>query len=492
MPDDQQVKFTVVFDKDTGALKSVDGDLGDLKKRVKGLGDESKKTGTDSEDAFKKMGGKVKEFALGMIVAQLAMEGLKKLVANNDAFQELQAVFNDTAKVLLDVLQPALTMVAKGLSGLLTIIGGAGQALVAMAKGHFSEAGDIMAGSIEKAAGIIEGTVKVMTKATAEAAQAQLDQQTAHAAASSALRIAQADFEMGQFQVTEDQRIALIKEKQDAELDALHAANDAKSQSLAIQLQQDQITQAVYDQKKKVLQQQTADQEKAIKLKNKNDITTIEHQKRDQLAGFFMDQVKNQAFAAGQQIATAKSLEEAVRIGGAGMVNALAATAAQYIMIRGAEAAADSFKHASATGGFGAGVAAGAATLAWYSGIAGLVSGAGAAISGAISGGGGGGAPSGGGDAGGAGGSSGAGGGGGGGLPDTGGGGGSTGSAGGGGGGGGLSSAPMGSVLGAPGGGVVSGGLQVYVYLEGDVIARFITNAIRDGRIEIKSRSVVP
>ena len=161
---DQQVRFQIVIDKDTGAVKAVATDLEEVKKKAQGIGQDAKKAGADGGEAFKTMGGKVREFAMGVLVAQLALEGLKKIAQQNDAFQELQATFGEAAKSLIEVLQPAITMVSKGLSGLLTIVGGAAKALKAMASGEFSEAGNIMAGSIEKAAGIIEGRVQVLTK----------------------------------------------------------------------------------------------------------------------------------------------------------------------------------------------------------------------------------------------------------------------------------------------------------------------------------------
>lgn len=475
---DGQVKFTIVIDKDTGAVKGVTQALEQTAQAAKKVGDTSAKAATTGGDSFKTMGGKVKEFAMGVLVAQLAMEGLRKLAQNNDAFQELQATFNGVAKELIEVLQPALSMIAKGLSGLLTIFGAAGKAFKAMASGEWSQAGTIMAEGVERAAGIIEGRVQVMTKAMADASIERLTQEQTHAQAVAQLRQADADRQLQQTNLTDDQRLALIKEKQDAELQGMRTVEKAKEEQLQVQRDTNLITEAVYQQKLKTIRQQASDAEKAVRMKNKTEVEAIERSRVAKLQQFFQAEINAGANAAAQRYAQTKNVGEAVKAGGAAMVEAAAQYAAQYIAIKGAEAAADAYiKVSSATPGpvgIAAGIAAAGGVMAWYGGLAALVGGAGSALAGAMGGGGGGGGT------------------------ETAGGGGGAVTAGGG---SDLATAPVGAsspgtgggggMVGGGGGGG-TGGVQVAVYLDGDVLFNAITNASRDGRVMIYSRSVVP
>lgn len=467
MAEDQQVKFTLIIDKDTGAVKGVSSDLDAVAKKAENVGTKSKEAGGKGEDGFKKLGSEVTKLAAGLFIAQLAMEGIKKVAEKNDSFQELQAVFEDTAKVLIDVLAPIITKVSKGLSGLLTIVQGLAEGAKKAIHGDWEGATTAMADSVEKASGIIEGTVKVITKNMQEAALTRLQQEEAHVAAMTALRLNEADAEMSRIGVTEDQKLAIIEEKRKIELEGLRRIGAAKQEELEIQHTTNTITEQQYQAKLLALKQAYADGAKAIDLKAALDAKKIEEDKKAALVALFQGTI-----AAGQAAAVARyqqtqNVAEAVRAGAGAEVQALAEGASQYIMTQGAKAAADAFfKAAAATpgpAGVVAGAAAAGATLTFYTGLAAIVGVAGAAVGGAISGGGGA-AAGGGGDAGGG----------------SGGGGGSPGGAPGGNGGGG----------GAPGQ-VPGGGLQVLVYLDGDVLFRAITNASREGRVVITARNVV-
>ncbi len=474
MADDQQLKFTLIIDKATGAVKQVSSELDDVAKKSENIGKTSKEAGAKGEDAFKKLGTDVTKMATSLFIAQLALDGLKKVAEKNDAFQELQTVFEDTAKTILETLGPAITMISKGLSGLVTIIGGAAKALVSIAKGDFSKAGDIMAESIDRAAGIIDGTVKVITANMKEAAATQLAMQQAHLQATTSLRLAQADLEMQALHLTEDQKLAIIQEKHRIELDDLVKSQALKLQQIELDHQTNAITDQQYEAKKTALAQQGADARKAIDLKASGESQAIEREKTQKLEAFFKSQIQAGAAAAIARYQQTQNVGEAVRAAAGAEVAGLANYAAEYIAIQGAKAAAAAFFNAVAStpgpAGVVAGVAAATGTLAFYTGLAAIVGGAGAALGGAISG-----APGGGGGTG-----------------DQHGGGPASAA----GGGGDFANAPAGGVVAAPGSGGGQGaglgaGVSVLVYLDGDVLFRAITNASRDGRIVITARNVV-
>lgn len=475
MAEDQQVKFTIVIDKNTGAVKQVASDLGEVASKADKVGKTSKEATDAGTDGFKKLNSKVGEFAMGMLVAQLALEGIKKVAAQNDDFQVLQQTFADTAKVLFEALGPGISMISKGLSGVLVIIGSLAKGVTQMVKGEWSAAMDTMAAGVERAAGIIEGHVKVITKNMQEAATARLEQEQQHAQAVAQLQIADADRRLQGLHLTEEQRLAIMEEKHQAELNGLNKAEKAKQEALALQLEGNVITQQAYEAKLTAMKQQASDARKAIDLKAKTAAEAVEREKTQKLEGFFKQQISAGKNAAVARYEQTQDTAQAIKAGAGAEVSALADYAGEYIMIEGAKAAASVFRSTAASipgpGGLVAGAAAAAGTLAFFTGLAAVVGVAGNALGGAIAGTGGGGGGEGNGTASDAGTAS-------------------------GGGGGDFAGAPTGGSVSGPGAsggqGGLGAGVTVLVYLDGDVLFRAITNASRDGRITITARNVVP
>lgn len=476
--DDQQLKFTLVIDKATGAVKQVASDLDGVAEKSEKVGAASKAASKGGEDGFKKLGGEVTKLAAGLFIAQLAMDGIKKVAEKNDAFQELQTVFMETAKSLIETFGPAITMISKGLSGLLVIVAGLGKGLNQMVHGEWDKGLETMADSVEKASQVIAGNVKIITANMREAAMTQLAMQTDHLNAVTQLHLADADRRLQALHLTEDQKLGILKEKHQIELDDLTKSQALKLQQIELDHQTNNITDQQYEAKKTALKQQGSDARKAIDLKAKAESEAIEREKTQKLEAQFKAQIQAGAAAAIARYQQTQNVGEAVRAAAGAEVASLANYAAEYIAIQGAKAAAAAFFNAVAStpgpAGVVAGVAAAAGTLAFYTGLAAIVGGAGAALGGAISG-----APSGGG---GGGDGSGSGGSGGGGFGPS-------------GSGGDFANAPAGGSVAAPGQsggqGGLGAGVTVLVYLDGDVLFRAITNASRDGRIVITARNVV-
>ncbi|MCK4602120.1 MAG: hypothetical protein KAU28_06620, partial [Phycisphaerae bacterium] len=152
-----------------------------------------------------------------------------------------------------------------------------------------------------------------------------------------------------------DERMELIDEMEQAELEALEEAAEIKG-----------LTEFEAEQQRLNVQRAFA--------KQRRDVANKELQQR---VAFFNAMIQAGAQAAAQELSSTRNVSRALRAIAAEQVRAAAQSASRQIAIKGAEATAKSFANA---GGFPLGVAAAAATAAFYALLAGTVSAGGAAI----------------------------------------------------------------------------------------------------------------
>jgi hypothetical protein len=162
-----ELKYTVKFDKDTKALKDVSTEL----KNVEKQGDKAAKSmggiGTS-------MGGIANAIA-GIGIGVFLFDTIKRAAAGTDAMNELKETFDETAGVLIEVLEPALELVSSGLQGLLVTVQGAIKAFKTLIAGDFQASIDqfldaIAAGG-ERAQGLTKASERVQSKIILEEAK---------------------------------------------------------------------------------------------------------------------------------------------------------------------------------------------------------------------------------------------------------------------------------------------------------------------------------
>lgn len=410
--------------------------------KIQEAGGHAKKEGGD---ALEHIGKKVEHVAMGIVVAQLAIEGFKKLAAESAPLQGLQETIEDVAGTLLSDLDPALQLISRGLQGVALGIG----AFLALAKPAFSTLTDfikadvdlitsvigaavnLVQGNVRGAYETIKGGVKEakgefkglggeweqglktgvdrlkeasaraqgethqFTKAMAAVREGELNSLVAHRAALAKVQLGALEDEMKTINLSEKRKVAIIKAQEKIELATMRDEEATKSQILRDKLATRQVTQQQFDAQLLVIKQETADKAVAITDQATRAEKDIEREHTKALIEQLRSQSSAMADAAAQEILISGNVAQGLRAAGAAEINELGNIAASKIELYGASAAAAAFEKAAASApaylSFAAGAAAAAPILLWYTALATGVKVAAGALSGAVGGGGGGG-----------------------------------------------------------------------------------------------------
>jgi hypothetical protein len=153
---DQLLKYTLVFDKKTGAISDVRQEIAGIETQTNQL----PKAAGKSEEAFNKLGSSIKKIGISLIL----LSALKAAADTNDAFLELKATITETASALLGEFEPVLGLISKGLQGVLILIVGFVKATKSLIMGDWKDSMKIMADSLNDSANRINGITTAMTE----------------------------------------------------------------------------------------------------------------------------------------------------------------------------------------------------------------------------------------------------------------------------------------------------------------------------------------
>jgi hypothetical protein len=115
---EQFLKYTIIFDKKTGALKQIQDEVGGVETKT---GRDLPAAANKAKGAFGSLAQGIKAFAIGALI----LDAVKSALKGQESFQQLQQAFRNTAQELGTALAPALDKVSTGLRALLAIVAGA-------------------------------------------------------------------------------------------------------------------------------------------------------------------------------------------------------------------------------------------------------------------------------------------------------------------------------------------------------------------------------
>jgi len=155
-----ELKFLMTFDAQTGALKVVRQELdeagkaaGDSQRKVEGMG-----------GSFGELGKAVKLVSIGSFM----LDAVKSAAGASDAFDDLTKTWHETIGVLVRQFEPAISLVSRGLQGLLILVQGMAGAIKAAFSGEFAKslelAGDAISAAGERAQGITRSVEQDISK----------------------------------------------------------------------------------------------------------------------------------------------------------------------------------------------------------------------------------------------------------------------------------------------------------------------------------------
>lgn len=188
MADENQLTFTVVFNKDTGQLVGAAQDVKKLEDATASaaatgtkanaqttasakaagtattdLGRKATEAGKAGDDGMRKIQGRVAEVATGVLIAQLALEGFKTVAKDSEAFQGLQSTFMEISESAVNDLAPSLDLISKGLQGLALMAGGVAgilQPMFSSVIAVFKSSLDILTGMVGAAINLATGNIR--------------------------------------------------------------------------------------------------------------------------------------------------------------------------------------------------------------------------------------------------------------------------------------------------------------------------------------------
>jgi hypothetical protein len=469
---EQELRFNIVVDAKTGAIRQVQQELGEL---TNTLGKRIPQAGQATASAFGGVANIVKGLGLASVLQGAASAAFK----SSQSMQEFKDQLDITADAIVDDLEPALAVVSKGLQGLLIIVGGLGGFVSNITKGIMGQISGIasaitnmLAAALLGLQGDIGGAVEAGKQALKDASGAltqwvdqdwkgaadrmvgawgagmdridgkttvtlakQLDLLMANtkaqvadvmksgkerlaiidAAEKEAGRILQASAKyqtgtqleketlmaqqraefaaMRKRLLSSDMREeqSLQEEKLNAELEAIRQATEEKmtleadtaaqreeliAERLTAELEllrsyrdQGLIDQAAYETKVVQVSAKAAGDRGKVRLEEAKATRKAQE-------AFFQAAIQASAGAAAQELLQTRNAGRAARAAGAEALKNMANQASTAIAVKGAEATAKSYANA---GGFPLGIPAAIATMAFYTGLAALVSAAGGA-----------------------------------------------------------------------------------------------------------------
>jgi hypothetical protein len=159
--------------------------------------------------------------------------------------------------------------------------------------------------------------------------------------------------------LTREERLAILEEFEQAELDSIDEMNELKG-----------LSEFESNQNRLNTQRQFAGQRR-----------NMMNQERQERTQFFNTMIQAGAQAAAQELATSRNAGRAARAALAEGVESATSAASRMIVVKGAQATASSFANA---GGYPAGIVTAAATAAFYAVLAGTVSAGGSALANAL------------------------------------------------------------------------------------------------------------
>jgi hypothetical protein len=423
---EEQLRYTIVFDKNTGKLTEVQSELGKTQSAAK-------ETGAKGSEAFGQLQGKIAQFAAGAALAGLVLNSLKNAAAASGPIQELQATFDKTARTLVDALGPSIEKMSRGLQSVLVVIQGfgpmlqvflnawtgtldrifggiasLGAALINLVSGDFrgavenikqagreigsvfeqnlvadfDKAWDKIVSSFSQAGDRINGKTRELTKQQVEIFAAEQQARQAHIDAQLALEEARTDRELQGEETRAERKREIVERQADRQIEASLAKQALEEETLNAQKEVALITTEQFEQRKSALRQAGADARAIIAQQETNRIAAIEAEQTKKLQELFKAQILAGAQAAAQKFQQTQNVGEALKAAYAAQIQNLANLAATEIAVHGARAAAAAFANA---GGFPLGIPAAVATIAFYTSLAAAVSVAGGAVAQAIS-----------------------------------------------------------------------------------------------------------
>ncbi len=458
MAEDNQLTFTVVFNKDTGQLVGAAQDVKKLEEATASaaatgtkanaqttasakaaasattdLGHKATAAGKAGDDGMKKIQSRVAEVASGVLIAQLALEGFKTVAKDSEAFQGLQSTFMEISETAVNDLSPSLDLISKGLQGLALMAGGVAgilQPMFSSVIAVFKSSLDILTGMVGAAinlatgnirgakasldavtgdikaefvglgdqwtagfkkledgftAGLdrINGKTKAFTKQRAEDLNAALNAEIAHNDAMLQIKESFIAAEANKMGVSNEHKLALLKYQEDLELNNLKVNEGLKAQALKNSRDAHQITEKQFQTQMQTLEKQSADTRLSIQAKASLQRKAIAESEKQAMKAVFAETEQAFVSAVVGQIKAGEDLQTAMRAGAGAIIQTASEQASKVIVIKGAEAAATAF---AAAGNPVAGAVAAAGVMAWYTGLAVLVGGAGAMLSNAVTG----------------------------------------------------------------------------------------------------------
>lgn len=428
--EEQKLVFTVTVDNQTGAAQGISDNF-------QKMGDSAQAAGTQGRDAMGLIEGRLVRIGVNLALVQLALNGFRDAVKDSAAFQDLQQTFSETAKGLVENLEPALEIVSRGLQGLVIIVGGVLSFLEPVLQGFIKSVGasadminEIIAGVILLVQGNVRGAAAEFKEASQDwskqftafvdqdwttainkaekalndgFARMSGDTKAFHAKNTDELQQALNDQikvnderlkadqvylkeQISSTQTSYNDKMQFIKAQETLETSTLLANENIKLQILQAKAESGKMSLKQYAEERTTLVEETAAKEQAIEEKAAAEKKRIDDASQKQLEAMLQKNEQAFASAAAKSIEANNSLGSAIAAGSAATVTALAGEAAKQIEIQGAVAAAAAFKQAALVGGLPAGLVAGAATLAWYTALATTVEVGGSKLSSAISG----------------------------------------------------------------------------------------------------------
>lgn len=245
--------------------------------------------------------------------------------------------------------------------------------------------------------------IELATKAAQSRRQAkdiEIQQTIAHEEALANIQKESTQQKLQDITLGHEEKQRILEEQKQADIDAAHREAEEREALINNQASKEAGNAQVVAAQKAALAQKTADKILVIEQRSSNESLKIERERIKQMQALFNELISSGARAAAQRYAQTKDAGQALKALLAEEVNVLVQAAQKEIAARGAVAAAKAFDdgYNQAGGGYSGiagGLAASAGVVAIYAGFAAAVGVAGGALSNAIdSGGGGTGGPS--------------------------------------------------------------------------------------------------
>ena len=399
----------------------------------KELGESAETAGDEGSEAADKMGEHMDKMMTKLILITLVFKAFEDLAKQSDAFQQLQAGFEDFFQSVITNLQPMLDMIATGLNGILPmvagvlgvikpiistlmadiksqvdIIMGVIGAAIDVSQGNFKEAAGSIADGFKQAGGewkgvagqyvsawngavdgiskgmdAINGKHKIMTAEMAKDLADELKAQEKHNSDMAAAQVQGDEQKLKNKDLSLKQQKALIDDEGAAEIAALKKNLALELQIVNANLASHQITQAQAASQRLALEQSTSSKELQITQQTNAKKVELDTAATDKLLANMQKVTNAGAKAFAEKLKETNSLGQATQAAAEAMIEQEADQAAESIEISGLTAAGKAF--ASAPNPY-IGAAEAAGVLLWYSALAAAVGGAGAAIGGAVGG----------------------------------------------------------------------------------------------------------